>query len=137
MGRALGIDLGARRIGVALTDPSRVLASPHTVVERGRDRGEDHRRLAALVEETGADVVVVGLPRSLDGGAGAAQQAVEAEIEELRAVLPVPVEVQDERFTTVLAHRSMQARGVRARDRRSTVDQEAAAVLLQSWVDGR
>lgn len=134
MTRAVGIDLGTARVGVAVSDPGGVLASPYEVVPRD-DR--THARLCAIVEEVGAEVVVVGLPLSLDGSHGPAAQRVEAEAAQLRELLPVPVELYDERFTTVTAERSMKERRMKAPARRSVVDQVAAAVLLQSWLDGR
>ena len=134
--RAVGVDLGSARVGVAVSDRGGVLASPHSVIQRGRSHADDHRALAAIVGEVGAEVVVVGLPLSLDGSAGRAAKLVEAEVEELRAVLDVPVEVYDERFTTVTAERSLGERGVRGQARRKVVDQAAAAVLLQAWLDG-
>ena len=101
--RAVGVDLGSARVGVAVSDPGGVLASPHTVLRRGRTHAEDHRALATIVTEVNAGVVIVGMPLSLDGSAGPAARAVEVEVEELRAALDVPVEVYDERFTSVLA----------------------------------
>jgi putative Holliday junction resolvase len=135
--RVLALDLGTKRIGVAVSDPGQVLASPHTVLARARRRADDHRAIAAVVEEVGAERVVVGLPLALDGSTGPAAQAALAEVDELAAALPVPVETWDERLTTVAADRSMQARGMKAPARRKVVDQVAAAVLLQSWLDRR
>jgi len=132
--RAVGIDLGSTRIGVAVSDPSGILASPYEVVARGEGA---HARLRAIVEEVGAEVAVVGLPLSLDGRKGKAAQLVEAEVAVLRESLGVPVELYDERFTTVTAHQSLAAAGKRAKARRQIVDQAAAAVLLQAWLDAR
>lgn len=134
--RVVGIDLGSRRIGVATSDPAGILASPYEVVERGRSHAEDHARLAAIVEELGAGTVVVGLPLSLDGSTGRAAQLVLDEVEELRAALPVPVELYDERFTTVTAHQNLMERKMKADARRRIVDKVAAAVLLQAWLEG-
>jgi putative Holliday junction resolvase len=133
--RALGIDLGSRRIGIAASDAGGVLASPRTTVERSGDRRRDHRRIAALVAEEEAGIVVVGLPRSLDGSDGAAATAALTEVEELAEVLDVPVVTHDERFTTVTAHEQLRAAGLGGRQRRTVVDQQAAAVLLQAWLD--
>ena len=133
--KALGLDLGSKRVGVAFS--SGVLATPYEVIQRGRDHGADHARVAALVEECGAEIVVVGMPFSLDGSKGPAARLVEAEVEELRAALPVPVETYDERFTTVTAHQSLMERKMKADARRRVVDKVAAAVMLQSWVDGQ
>ena len=131
----LGLDLGSRRIGVAVSDPSGSLASPHSVIMRGRDVAEDHAVIAALVSELEAERVVVGLPLSLDGTAGPAANAVTDEIAALAAQLSVPVDAHDERLTTVTAERALAAQKVRARDRRHVVDKVAAAVILQSWLD--
>lgn len=133
--RVVGIDLGSKRIGVALSDPTRTLASPYTVIQRHGDRARDHRAIADIVEEAGAERVVVGLPLSLDGGMGPAAQAAAAEAEELAAALPVPVETHDERLTTVTAEKSMMERRMKAEARRRVVDKVAAAVMLQAWLD--
>ena len=135
--RVVGLDLGERRIGVAVSDPGGVLASPAEVVTRSGDRGVDHARLAALVEELGAELVVIGLPLSLSGRSGPAARAAAEEIAQLAERLPVPVETIDERLTTVTAERSLRQAGVRGRDRRQVIDKAAAAVLLQTWLDGR
>jgi putative Holliday junction resolvase len=133
--RALGLDLGERRIGVALCDSAGTLATPYEVVQRSGDRRHDHRRIAELVDEAGAEVVVVGLPLSLDGSVGPAAAGVEAEVAELREHLGVPVEVWDERLSTVEAGRRLQTAGVPGRKRRHVIDQVAATVILQSWLD--
>ena len=134
MSRAVGIDLGSVRVGVAVSDPGGVLASPYEVVPRDE---RTHDRLVAIVDEVEAEVVVVGLPLSLDGSRGPAARTVEEEVDVLRERLPVPIELYDERFTTVSAEASMKQRGMKAPARRKVVDQVAAAVLLQSWLDGR
>lgn len=133
--RALGVDLGSRRIGVSLSDAGGVLASPLLTIERTGDAAAIYRRLAALVAEEAVEVVVVGLPFSLDGTEGQAAQAARAEAEALADVLAVPVVTHDERLTTVTAHQQLQAAGVKGRRRRQIVDQQAAAVLLQAWLD--
>lgn len=137
MTRALGIDLGAKRIGVALSDSAGTLATPYEVVARSGDRARDHRRIAALAEEAGAEAVVVGLPLSLDGSVGPVARAALDEADELAAALDVPVHTHDERLTTVTAERDLLAQGMRAPARRKVVDKVAAAVLLQSWLDHR
>ena len=137
MSRVVALDLGSKRVGVAVSDPGQILATPHTVLSRGRSHADDHKAVAAIVEEVGAERVVVGLPLQLDGRKGPAAEAALAEVDELSEVLPVPVETWDERLTTVAADRSMVARGMKAPARRKVVDQVAAAVLLQSWLDRR
>lgn len=133
--RVVGVDLGSRRVGVAVSDPTGTLASPHVVLERSGDVAADHRRLAQVVAELGAERVVVGLPLSLDGGSGPAAQAAAAEADALAAVVGVPVETYDERLTTVSAQQALRASGTSARKQRGVIDKAAAAVLLQSWLD--
>jgi len=132
------IDLGARRIGVAVSDSSGLLASPRCTVERSGDPAADRAAIVAVVLEADARHLVVGLPLSLDGRRRAAAVAAEAEAEALRTMLApqgVPVETFDERLTTVTAERSLAAAGRTGRARRRVVDQAAAAVLLQAWLD--
>lgn len=133
--RSLGLDLGERRIGVALCDSGGRLATPYEVVQRSGDRARDHRELARLVAEADAVRVIVGLPRSLDGSHGPAAQSVLEEIEQLRSALAVPVCTHDERLTTVTAERGLRQAGVTGTKRREVVDQVAAAVILQAWLD--
>lgn len=133
MSRALGIDLGTKRIGVAVS--SGTLATPYEVVVRSGDRSRDHARIAELVVETGAEVVVVGMPLSLDGTMGPAARAAEAEIAELADTLEVPVAAYDERLTTVTADRQLMGQNLGAGARRQVVDKVAASVMLQAWLD--
>ena len=133
MPRVLGLDLGSRRIGVAVSSGS--LATPHSVLERTTDQEEDHAAIAALVDELGADRVVVGLPLSLDGKMGPAARAAADEAKALGDVLAVPVETYDERLTTVTADRSLSSLGLSGQARRRVVDKVAAAVILQAWLD--
>mgnify|MGYP000042873416 FL=1 len=135
--RALGLDLGSKRIGVAVSDSDGVLALPYETVQRSGDRERDHRRIAELVAETEAGIVVVGLPLSLDGGVGQMARRYTAEARRLRGTLDVPVETYDERLTTVTAERALLETGLSGRSRRKVVDKMAASVMLQSWLDGR
>lgn len=135
--RALGIDLGSKRIGVALSDSDGTMATPYEVVPRSGDRPRDHRRIAALAEEAGARCLVVGLPLSLDGSVGPAARAALAEVDELAAATGLPVETWDERLTTVSADRSLLALEMKAPARRKVVDKVAASIMLQAWLDHR
>lgn len=135
--RVLGVDLGTRRIGVAVSDPTATIASPYAVLQRSGDAAADHRRLAQIADEVGAERVVVGLPLALSGRVTVAAEAAMAEVEAMAEVLALPVEAYDERLTTVSAERSMRALGSRGQARRRAVDKVAAAVMLQSWLDGR
>lgn len=135
--RCIGVDLGAKRIGIAVGDRSGTIASPLTVLQRSGRRADDHRRIAALVAEEEAEVVVVGLPLNMDGSVGPAARAAQEEAAELASVVGVPVETFDERLTTVSADRAMLAAGLNAPRRRKVVDKIAAAVMLQGWLDQR
>ncbi len=136
----MGIDLGSRRIGVAVSDSAGTLALPRTTLVRTGDLEQDRSALVRLVLDEEAEVVVIGLPLSLDGARGAAAQAAEAEAAALSVLLTpegVAVELFDERLTTVTAHAALAQAGKSSRARRSVVDRSAAAVLLQAWLDGR
>lgn len=133
-GRRLGIDVGTVRIGVAVSDPDGILATP---VETVRRDAKHLRRLTALVDEYEAVEVVVGLPRTLADRAGASAQDAIAVADALAARIGVPVRLADERLTTVSAARSLRDAGVRAKAQRSVIDQAAAVAILQGWLDQR
>jgi putative Holliday junction resolvase len=133
--RALGLDLGSKRVGVAVSDSGGTVATPIEVLQRVGDRTTEHRAVADLVDEWEAEIVVVGLPYSLDGSVGPAARQCLAEIEELGDRLPVPVVPYDERLTTVTAERSLMEQNMNAVERRQVVDKVAAAVMLQAWLD--
>ena len=135
--RVLGIDLGSKRIGLALSDPRRILATPHSVVLRAKRRDDDHRKINDVVQEWEVARIVVGLPLSLDGSVGRAAKAAIREAKELGVVTGVPIETYDERLTTVSAHQVLREQGVAGADRKHVVDKVAAAVLLQAWLDGQ
>lgn len=135
--RALGIDLGTKRIGVALSDSAGRMATPYEVVARSGSRMQDHRRIGDLAEEAGAKCLVVGLPLSLDGSVGRAAESAMAEAEELAAATGLPVELWDERLTTVSADRDLMAQSMKADARRRVVDKVAASIMLQAWLDHR
>jgi putative holliday junction resolvase len=134
-GRYLGIDVGAVRVGVAVCDPGGVLATPLVTVPRDIDGGSDLRAIAGLVGEHEAVGVVVGLPRTLAGREGPAAEAARAFADALAGVLDVPVELTDERLTTVVATQQLRERGVKGRKQRAVVDQAAAVAILQGWLD--
>jgi putative Holliday junction resolvase len=136
-GRALGIDLGSVRIGIALSDPTRTVASPHSVLRRSRDHASDHQAILDLVRAEEVTAIVVGLPLSLSGASGPAARAAETEIDELREVVGSGIEVlaHDERLTTITAERSLGNARMSRSQRRAVVDKVAAAVMLQSWLD--
>ena len=133
--RALGIDLGDRRVGIAVCDSAGTVATPVQTLARSGDARRDLESIADLVQEWEAVIVVVGLPLSLDGSEGPAARSALAQTDKLRQVLGVPVVSHDERLTTVIAHRRLAEQDVDGRARRGMVDQVAAAVMLQSWLD--
>ncbi len=135
LGRALGLDLGTERVGVAISNDDRTVATPLEVVP-GRDWGTLDRRLAEIVDEWEATIIVVGAPLSLDGSEGPAMKRTKKVIARLRATLSPPIVTYDERLTTVTAHRSLDAQGVPERSRREMVDMVAAQIILQGWMDG-
>ena len=122
-------------MGVAVCDSAGTVATPVETLVRCGDAGRDRQAIADRVEEWEAEIVVVGLPVSLDGSEGPAARAARAEIDRLGQALAVPVVSYDERLTTVIAERRLMEQQVRGRARRDVVDQVAAAVMLQSWID--
>ncbi|GEL19029.1 Holliday junction resolvase RuvX [Pseudonocardia asaccharolytica] len=136
-GRRLGIDVGTVRIGVALSDPDGVLATPLTTVPRDAGGGADLRAIADLVAEHEVVQVIVGLPRTLAGREGPAAKAAQAFAAGLAGVLDVSVALADERLTTVVATRQLRDRGIKARKQRAVVDQVAAVGILQGWLDAQ
>ena len=139
-GRRLGIDVGTVRIGVALSDPDGVLATPLVTVPRDVEGGSDLRALVGLVSEHEVVEVVVGLPRTLAGREGVAAQAAREFASALSVVLDahdVPIVMTDERLSTVVATRQLRASGRSGRRQRAVVDQVAAVAILQSWLDAQ
>lgn len=135
-GVRVGVDVGAVRVGVALSDPGGVLATPLVTLRRDAKNGSDIEELARLVEEHSVVEIVVGLPRTLAGHHGPAAVAAQDYADALAARIPqVPVQLSDERLTTVIASRTLSGRGVRGKRQRAVVDQAAAVAILQSWLD--
>ncbi|HEV7787772.1 MAG TPA: Holliday junction resolvase RuvX [Pseudonocardia sp.] len=136
-GRRLGVDVGSVRVGVALSDPGGLLATPLVTLRRDERDGSDLRQLAELVVEYEVVEVVVGLPRTLAGREGPAAAAARQYVELLAGHLSVPIQMSDERLSTVVATRALRERGVRGRKQRSVIDQAAAVEILQGWLDSR
>jgi putative Holliday junction resolvase len=131
------VDVGSVRVGVARSDPRGVLAVPLATLRRDQRLGSDLDQLSALLLEHDAVGVVIGLPRTLAGRAGAAVTEARGYGQALAPrIAPRPVVYLDERLTTVLAQRNLAASGVRGRAKRSVVDQAAAVEILQSFLDG-
>ena len=132
--RSMGLDLGDRRIGVALSDPGGILASPFTIVERS-DLERDIDAIADIVSQQEVGQIIVGLPRSMDGRIRQQARKVQDFVEELCGHVAVPVEFRDERLTTVSAKRLMQSSCRRKSRGRIRYDAAAAAVILQSYLE--
>jgi putative Holliday junction resolvase len=132
-GRVLGLDLGDARIGVAISDDDRRLAVPLGTVRTGAPA--DVKAIAALVREHDVTLVVIGHPLLLSGAAGERAHHAERFADALRGLLEIPVELHDERLSSVEAERSLRAAGASGRDRRGAIDRSAATVILQSWLD--
>jgi putative Holliday junction resolvase len=132
----IGIDLGTRRIGVAVTDALAMTAQPHATLDRhGGQRDLD--AIAALVRSFDAERVVLGLPLSPEGEAGRAAKSVQVFADRLRAVLTVPVDLIDESFSTVEAEDVLLRADLSRARRKQVVDRVAAAVILQRWLEAR
>ena len=130
----LGLDLGQSRIGVALSDPDRRVAVALGTIRTGAP--EDVKAIAGLVKEHGVTQVVVGHPLSLSGQSGEAADHAERFAEALRGFLGISVVLHDERLSTVEADRRLIGAGMDRRGRRDVIDQAAAVVILQSYLDG-
>ncbi|MCF6508218.1 Holliday junction resolvase RuvX [Blastococcus sp. MG754426] len=136
-GRVLGVDVGTVRVGLALSDPTGTLAGPLETLRRARD-GADLDRLAALVVEHEVSEVVVGEPVHLSGAAGASAQDAADYAQELADRIPdVPVNLIDERLSTVTAASHLRDGGIDSRRQRAVIDQAAAVVILQQYLDSR
>jgi putative Holliday junction resolvase len=135
MGRVLGVDVGERRIGLAVSDPSGTTAHPHSVLERTKEE-RDVAAILAIAREQEVTEAVVGLPLRLDGSRGPAAEAA-GRFAGLLERAGLAVRLWDERLTTVAAERSLAAAGVRGRARRRVVDKVAAALILQNHLDSR
>src|SRR5262245_26235609 len=130
----LALDFGRARIGVAISDELQLLAHPLETIPT-RERPES--RIAKIVHEKNVDHVVAGVPRQMNGQIGTAATEVLQFVEKLRAILPCPVVIWDERLTTVAAHRALRDVGKKTRQTRGYVDQVAAQMILQSYLDSR
>ena len=132
--RYLGVDLGRARIGLALADDVLRQARPFRVVQR-HGEAKDLAAIAAAAREYEVERAVLGLPLNMDGSEGPAARLSRAFAPRLAAALGVPVELFDERLSTFEAEMRLRDRGISAKDARARVDAEAAAVILQGWLD--
>ena len=134
-GRILALDVGDRRIGIALSDETQLIATPHSVYTRV-GWGPDVKHIQKLYNDNKAVLIVCGLPRNMDGSVGFQAEKVQSFAEQLiKAGLPVVF--QDDRLSTVSAHQALIEGGMRRDDRKGTVDKVAAAVILQTYLDAQ
>lgn len=134
MKRLLGIDFGRARVGLAISDELGLLAHPLETFPAGSVNAL-MERIAAIVREKEVERIIVGLPRNMDGSVGPAANEVLAFVQKLRAQLTCPVLTWDERLTTVAANRVLREAGRKSRTTRGQVDQVAAQMILQGYLD--
>lgn len=135
MNRSLGIDLGDARVGVAISDDLGMLAHPMETIQV--KSGRVRQRILDIAKEKAIHAIIVGMPRNMDGSFGPAAAKAREFIEALKAESPCRVVAWDERLTTVSAQRSLQEAGKKARNQKAMIDQVAAQILLQSWLDSQ
>ena len=131
--RILGVDFGRARIGIAVSDELGLLAHPVKTIPASRDAA---KQIGEIVREKNAERVVIGLPRHMNGSVGEAAGEALAFAVELRKVLPCEVVTWDERLTTIAANRALREGGRKTRDSKNVVDQVAAQMILQGYLDG-
>lgn len=129
----MGLDLGEKRIGVAVTDIEQTMAFPERVMQR-RSAKADRQMLVALAGELGIDRVIIGLPLSMEGEIGPNAERARSFGQYLARAVRVPVEYQDERLTTVEAEERLRASGLSSSERRRRIDAAAAAVILEDYM---
>lgn len=134
--RILGLDIGEKRIGVAVSDPSGSVATPLAVLD-ARQTLRDGRELAKLVSDYEVELLVAGLPLSLDGTEGPQATRARSAAERLAGLVSLPLEFADERLSSTAARRAMTEAGVSDRQKRGSVDMVAASIFLQSYLDAR
>ena len=132
--RILAIDHGTRRIGIAISDELKTIAQPLEFIS-AEPFDAFMARLQQIVAEKPVELILVGMPRNMDGTYGPAAEKVRTFVDALKEKVPVPIRTWDERLTTAQANRFLIAADVRRRDRKEKVDKTAAAILLQSYLD--
>ena len=137
MGRVMAVDWGGRRIGVALSDETRTIASPHAVIQRCGSLDRDLSSLQEIAAGYDVDMVVFGVPIRLDGSTGPEAEGVLEVVEKFRDRVRIPVRTWDERLSTTAAERALIGGDVSRKKRKGLVDQVAAALFLQSFLDSR
>jgi putative holliday junction resolvase len=132
--RILAIDHGTRRIGIAISDELKTIAQPLEFIPAEQFSGV-LARLQEIIADKAVELILVGMPRNMDGTYGPAAEKVREFVAALKEQITVPIRTWDERLTTAQANRFLIAADVRRRDRKEKVDKTAAAILLQSYLD--
>jgi putative Holliday junction resolvase len=133
--RAIGIDHGDARIGVAISDELGMLAHPLETIHL--KESDPLPRIRQIVDANKIGMIILGLPRNMDGTYGPAAEKVRAFADQLKAAVPCPVKLWDERMTTKAAQRSLHAAGRKVKQSRDVIDQAAAQLILQGWLDSQ
>jgi len=136
MGRVLGVDYGDKRIGLAISDELGIVATPLGTHTR-KCKGDDVNAVAAICRERGIDSVVVGHPLNMDGSSGAAVEKVDDFVQRLGAAIDLPIELWDERMSTMSAERVLIEGNMSRRKRKGVVDKLAAQIILQNYLDSQ
>lgn len=134
MSRFMGLDYGKERVGVALSDPTGSMATPHTVLQIQPFR-KFLGALKALTREHEVEQIVVGIPRNMDGSYGPSSEAAQQFASKLEEALTIPVEKFDERLTTVQASKALRAGGKSAKQQKDIIDSAAAQIILQTYLE--
>jgi putative Holliday junction resolvase len=135
--RALGIDWGERRVGVALSDSAGTLATPYETIEHSSDEEFVAAKLREIIGENGVEILVFGLPQNMTGTESPGSSTMRSRAARMSELLGIPAELIDERLTSVSAHQSLRASGLREKKQKGKVDQVAATILLQTWLDSQ
>ena len=135
MGRVLGVDYGSSRVGLALSDPQKIIASPlHTLVNNGNDRLK--KKLLEVIKKKNVEYIVIGLPIGLKGQETSQTKIVREFAEEIRS-LALPIYFQDERLSSLSAKKSLIKQNVKTGHNKSFIDSTAAAIFLQQFLDSK
>ena len=134
--RIMALDYGTKRVGVALSDELGLIAQPLEFIP-AEPKDECLRRLKEIVDSKSVTEIVIGIPRNMNGTYGPAAESARAFADSVKTALSISVKTWDERLTTVQANRALIESGMRREKRRQKVDQTAAAILLQSYLDSR
>ena len=136
MGRLLALDVGERRIGVALSDPMHVIASPYSIIDR-KITPDYKTEIQKLIFEKDVEALVIGLPLTLKNRVSKQTKKVQAIIEELSSDLTVPIHTIDERLSSISAQDALKLKGVKTGHNKGEIDKTAAAIFLQEFLDSK